>query len=107
MLIRILITLALLILTACIAPDGTSYTVATVDADNRLQVQTVEVSAEEEFYRGVWLMCVHFMYAEFNVLDMAGCTETTAVAYQDGLYYDAGWLEHCQWDLVQVEEVSR
>jgi hypothetical protein len=100
--VKVLLTLSLLLLTACLAPDGATYTIATVDADNRLQVQTIDINAEEEFYRGVWTMCllVSAAHSGNDTGDLAACDDVTATAYLHDGYRDSQLLDFWNWELV-------
>lgn len=103
----ILLGLFIFLLTSCIAPDGTSYTVATVDADNRLQVQTIEVSAEQEFYRGFFNLCIYATATQNGgYIDTPGCTELVATAYAHGEHRDVEMLSLWNWEIVQVQEIK-
>lgn len=101
--LRLLLTLSLLLLTSCIAPDGQTYTVATVDEERRVQVQRVDVDAEQEFYRGFWLMCLYASAAQSSddTGDLAGCNEVTALAHAHDAHLDGSLSEYWNFDLVK------
>lgn len=96
-----LLSLSLFLLTSCLAPDGSTVTMATVDADNRVQVQTVSIDAEQEFYRGFFTMCLFVTAVESGAGDVPGCTELAAKARVHDTHLDASFIEYWRWDLVQ------
>lgn len=101
--LRLLLTALALALAACIAPDGSTITVATVDEENRVQVQRVEVSAREEWHRGFFDFCLLATMDENGYTDVAGCHELTADAHSKGLYTDTLFIELFDWELVKAK----
>lgn len=99
--LRLLLTALALTLAACIAPDGSTITVATVDENRRVQVQTIEVTAKEEHYRGWFNLCLHVTAAETGYADVLGCIELTAHAYQNGVADNPEFIEYWNWELVR------
>lgn len=100
---RLILILLLLTLSGCIAPDGSTVTIATIDDTGTAQVQVVEVAGVEEWHRGFWTLCILATATETGYGDISGCTELTAHAYQNGLYSEADFLQLWDWELVQYE----
>lgn len=99
---RILLTLTLLLLTSCIAPDGSTLNLTMpVDERGMAKVRVVDVSGLEEFYRGLFVMCIFATAAQEGYGDVAGCYELTAVAYAHNEHLSADMLEVWDWSLVQ------
>lgn len=101
---RLILTLLLLAFSGCIAPDGSTVTIATIDEAGAAQIQVVEVAGAEEFHRGLWTMCILATATQNGgYVDAPGCHELTAHAYQAELYSDTDFLQLWDWDLVQQE----
>lgn len=100
---RILLTLTLLLLTSCIAPDGSTLNLTMpVDERGMAKVRVVDVSGLEEFYRGLFVMCIFSTAAENDGYgDVTGCHELTAVAYAHDEHLSADMLSVWDWSLVQ------
>lgn len=100
---RLLLTLSLLLLTSCIAPDGSTLNLTMpVDQSGMAKVRVVEVDGVEEFYRGVFVMCIFSTAAQNDGHgDVAGCHELTAVAYAHGEHLSGDMLSVWDWEIVR------
>lgn len=103
---RLLFTFALFALTACLAPDGQTYTIATIDGTNTVQAQTVAIDAEQEFYRGAFAVCIYATFAQTGAPDAPGCHEFAAAMHEGEMYTDKIVLELWNWGAVQKQLIN-